>query len=124
MQTKLPSIQVRVADLTGPDQEAVSRLVEAYLRQTESEKADYLGATVDADLPERYRKELDDPARVYENAVVYVAELDGTPVGVVVVQENVATREIKRVWTDPSARGRRVGSALIDAAISQQDLPI
>jgi GNAT superfamily N-acetyltransferase len=67
---------------------------------------------------------IDNPAQAYKNAVVYIAEVDYSPVGVVVIQQNLAAREIKRVWVDPRARGRRVGSALIDAALSQKDLPI
>ena len=125
MQSERNFITVRVADFAGPDRETVSRLVEAYLRQTETEKANYLkGVAVERDLPERYRAEVDDPARTYESAVVYIAELDQTPVGVVVVQLSQAAYEIKRVWSDPAARGRGVGSAMLDIATSRRDLPI
>ena len=125
MHTERDSITVRPADLTGPDKQAVSRLVEAYLKQTEMEKAAYLGETgVEVILPERYRDEVEDPARAYDDAIVYVAESGHQPVGVVVVQRHLTAREIKRVWVDPDARGRRVGSALIDAALDEQDLPI
>ena len=124
MQADFDSIKIRPADLTGPDNDAVSRLVEAYLRQTEAEKVLHLGnADVGADLPERYRAEIDNPARAYENAVVYVAEL-GSLVGVVVLQQNVTTSEIKRVWVDPSARGLKVGSALIDAVLRHETRPL
>ena len=124
MQTELDSLNIRPADLTGPDNDAVSRLVEAYLRQTELEKVLYLGeAHVGAGLPDRYRAEVDNPARAYENAVVYLAEL-GSPVGVVVVQQNMTASEIKRVWVDPSARGLRVGSALLDAVLSERTRPL
>ncbi len=93
--------------------------------QTEREKATYLGGTfTDADLPERYRQEVDHPERAYQGAAVYVAGLGNSPVGVVVVQQTAGAREIKRVWVEPSARGHRVGAALIDAAIRQQDIPI
>ncbi|WP_091723188.1 GNAT family N-acetyltransferase [Pseudarthrobacter equi] len=125
MGTELRSLIVRPADLSGPDAEAVSRLVEAYLIQTEREKATYLGGTFrDAELPERYRQEVDHPERAYLSADVYVAELGNSPVGVVVVQQTAEAREIKRFWVEPGARGHRVGSALMDAAIRQQDLPI
>lgn len=118
-------LSVRRADLSGPDASGVSRLVHAYLIQTEREKASYLGGTaVDADLPSRYRQEVDNPERAYSNAVVHVAELGGSLVGVVVVQETSEAREIKRVWVDPAARGHRAGSALMDAALGRQDLPI
>ncbi len=118
--------RVREADLTGPDAESVRGLVEAYLVQTEREKAERAGGEADsrAELPERYRREVDDPARAYANATALLAELDGATVGVIVVQRNPTTLEIKRVWVDPSARGRRVGSSLLDAALAQHDLPV
>jgi GNAT superfamily N-acetyltransferase len=125
MQSEFGSIGVRLADLTGPDNEAVSRLVQAYLLHTEYEKATHLGQTnVEASLPQRYHDEVQNPAQAYENSVVYLAELDRSPVGIVVVQQNKSTREIKRVWVEPSARGRHVGSALLDAALVTQDLPV
>ena len=125
MGTEPNSLIVRPADLSGPDAEAVSRLVQAYLMQTEREKATYLGDPFkSSDLPERYRQEVEHPARAYEGATVYVAELGNSPVGVVIVQHRAEAREIKRVWVDPNARGHRVGSALVDAALSLQDLPI
>ena len=116
-------LSIRLADLTSPDAGAVSRLVEAYLTHTELEKAAHLGGA-GTGLPERYRAEVDDPARAYENAQVYLAHLAGSPVGVVIVQQTPTAYELKRVWVDPTARGHRVGSALIDAALSRQDLPM
>lgn len=125
MDTEVGVPIVRLADLSGPDAESVSRLVRAYLIQTEREKAAYLGsASADTDLPERYLLEVEHPARAYEGATVYVAELGNSPVGVVIVQQTAEAREIKRVWVDPSVRGHRVGSALIDATLNQMDLPI
>lgn len=114
---------VRSADLDGPDNAAVSRLVEAYLKQTESEKAAHLGeGAVDAhELPERYRDEVDDPRRAYAGSVVSVAEVNGSLVGLVVVQQVEGAREIKRLWVDPGARGLHVGSALMDAARGRRD---
>jgi len=53
-----------------------------------------------------------------------VAESDEEIVGMVVVQTNSTTREIKRLWVDPHARGQRVGSALIDVATDPRDLPV
>ncbi|MCU1527075.1 MAG: acetyltransferase [Frondihabitans sp.] len=125
MQIEQEPCSVRRADLTGTDNEAVGRLVGAYLRQTEREKAFHLGLPEPgADLPERYRAEVDNPARAYEHAEVFVAELDESPVGVVVVLEGSTVREVKRVWVDPRARGRRIGSALLDSALSEEDLPL
>lgn len=125
MRPESNSITVRVADLAGVDREAVGQLVSAYLRQTETEKAAHLpGSAIEAELPERYRGEIADPERAYEGAVVYIAEWGRKPVGVVVVQRTQAIREIKRVWSDPTMRGHGVGSALMEAAISQRDLPI
>ncbi len=94
------------------------------MRQTELEKAAHLGITDGvAELPERYRAEIDDPARAYANAVVYVAEA-GSLVGVAVVQQRETASEIKRVWVDPRARGLRVGSALVDAIVRQHARPL
>jgi len=119
------SLRLRLADLSGPDADSVSRLVEAYLRQTEKEKATHVGGPAElADLPERYRQEVADPARAYGSATVHLAELDHAPVGVVVVQQTAGAREIKRLWVDPSARGRRAGSALLDAALNGADTPV
>jgi ribosomal protein S18 acetylase RimI-like enzyme len=123
MPASAESATVRRADLTGPDGAAVSRLVEAYLLQTELEKASRLGGAEVA-LPARYRDEIDHPALAYENAVVHLAEFRRVPMGVVVVQRVGGVREIKRVWVDPRARGRRIGSRLIDAALRERDLPI
>lgn len=117
-------INVRPADLGGPDADAVSRLVEAYLLQTEREKATD-GGEAASDLAEHYRREVEDPARAYENGDVYLAELGGEAVGVAVVVQNEATSfEIKRVWVDPSARGHRIGSTLLDAAVEGRDRPV
>jgi hypothetical protein len=92
---------VRSVVLNGPDAKSVSRLVQAYLIQAEREKATYLGDTsTDADLPERYRQEVEYPACAYEGATVYVAELGNSPVRVVIVQQTAEAREIKRVWVD------------------------
>ncbi|WP_368496861.1 GNAT family N-acetyltransferase [Herbiconiux sp. A18JL235] len=132
MQSDVDSVTVREADVEGDDARAVSHLVEAYLVQTEAEKAERLGASASAsasasvdgrDLPERYRSEVDDPRRAYADAIVLLAELAGEPVGVAVVQPSPDAREIKRVWVDPAARGRRVGSALLDAALDGHALP-
>lgn len=118
-------LDVRPADLAGPDAIEVSRLVKAYLLQTEREKAHHLGtAATDSGLPARYADEVEDPARAYTHATAHLAELGGVAVGVVVVQQLAYAVEIKRVWVDPQARGQRAGGALLDAAIAGHDLPI
>ena len=127
-------VVVRRADVTGADSAIVSRLVRAYLVQTEAEKAvnlsDYEGGCGDGDgavrteLPTRYRAEVEDPERAYAGATVVLAELNGSPVGVMIVQHGADANEIKRVWVDPNARGRHVGSALLDAALRESDRPV
>jgi GNAT superfamily N-acetyltransferase len=105
----------------------VSRLVGAYLRRTEEEKARHLDGTVlddDAELPVAYRAEVARPAAAYAGAVVHLAELDGVPVGVLVTAPVGGTSELKRLWADPAARGRGVGSALLDAAVRDADGPL
>jgi len=115
---------VRVARLDGTDAESVRDLVEAYLVQTESEKALHLGEPHHTDaLPARYRTEVDDVARAYENATVYLAELGDAATGVAIVQPLAGAREIKRVWVAPAARGRGVASALLEAALGRRDVP-
>jgi GNAT superfamily N-acetyltransferase len=118
------ALLVRVARLDGPDAATVSALVEAYLVQTEREKELHLGGTGDsAALPARYRAEVDDVARAYENATVYLAELGDVATGVAVVQPRAGAREVKRVWVDPAARGRGVGSVLLEAALGGREVP-
>jgi GNAT superfamily N-acetyltransferase len=111
---------VRAADLAGVDALAVSAAVEAYLRQTESEKAQQEGSDPDpaAPLPDRYRREVDDPSAAYAGCRVLVAEIDGRVVGVVVLSVPDRVAEIKRLWAVPEVRGRGVGSALLDAALA------
>jgi ribosomal protein S18 acetylase RimI-like enzyme len=51
----------------------------------------------------------------------FVAELDGTPVGLAWVKmdgADVAAASLYQVWVAPEARGRGVGAALLDAAIA------
>jgi GNAT superfamily N-acetyltransferase len=47
----------------------------------------------------------------------YVAEVDGTPVGLAWVKLEGAVAWLYQVWVAPEARGRGVGAALMDAAI-------
>lgn len=120
------ALHVRVADPDGSDSTVISRLVEEYLRRTEVEKALQLRGLAqpnDVELPERYREEVEHPVRAYRGAVVYIAEFDRSPVGVLVVQQTADAREIKRVWVAPDARGHGAGSRMIDAAVRDASLP-
>ncbi|MFS0718454.1 GNAT family N-acetyltransferase [Arthrobacter sp. 1P04PC] len=109
---------VRTADLDGPDAAAVGRLVAAYLVETEREKAARLGGPpFSGVLPERYRREVENPARAYSGAAVLVADSGYGPAGVITVHRACAAWEIKRVWVDPASRGQRVGAALLDTAL-------
>jgi len=118
-------IRVRAADLAGSDSVAVGRLVKEYLLQTEQEKAHRLGTPLaSSGLPLRYADEVEDPAHAYRDAVVHVAELAGSAVGVIVAQQVADAIEVKRLWVDPRARGQHVGAALLDAACRPGSLPI
>lgn len=119
------ALNVRPADLAGPDAIEVSRLVKAYLLQTEREKAHHLrGEAPESDLPARYAGEVEDPAHAYAHATAHLAELGGLAVGVVVLQQLGDVVELKRVWVDPRARGQGAGAALLDTAIADGDLPV
>ena len=97
----------------------MSDLVRAYLVQTEREKRDHRvaeSAPSELALPQRYVQEVTDPQAAYADCVTLIAETDQRPVGVVIVRLAGGEAEIKRLWADPSSRGRGVGSALLDAA--------
>ncbi|MFE7575481.1 GNAT family N-acetyltransferase [Streptomyces sp. NPDC057521] len=96
----------------------LAALLTDYHLCTEAEK----GAPVpDASgLPDRYRRETEDPDRAFADAAVLVARDGGAAVGCVVVTGPVdGAAEIKRLWTDPAARGRGVASALLGAALER-----
>lgn len=109
---------IRHADLTGADAVAVARLVGDYLRQTEAEKVQRGVAEASVVLPEAYRREAADPADAYADHPVFVADVNDEVVGVVVLRDVGGELEVKRLWASPAARGRGVGSALLDAAIA------
>ena len=57
----------------------------------------------------------------YRHAWPYVAEIDGTPVGLAWVKldaPDAATASLYQVWVAPQARGQGIGAALLDAAIA------
>lgn len=121
---------IREADLSGTDAVAVGRLVAEYLLQTEREKAEHgvIPPRAADVLEDAHRREADDPATAYAGYRVFVAELDGEASGVVVLRPGTSgvepgvtesgVAEIKRLWALPRARGRGVGSGLLDAAIA------
>ncbi|WP_306896167.1 GNAT family N-acetyltransferase [Agromyces albus] len=104
----------------------MGRLVEAYLRQTEREKAAHLpGAPSDNDeLPASYRAEAENPDAAYAGSSVYLAELASTAVGVAVLKRAEGATEIKRLWADPGARGHGVGSTLLDTVLQEHPGPL
>jgi ribosomal protein S18 acetylase RimI-like enzyme len=54
----------------------------------------------------------------HRQAWPFVAELDGTPVGLSWVKMEGVTASLYQVWVAPEARGRGIGAALLDAAIT------
>lgn len=116
----VPSTTIRHADLSGPDGEHVGRLIGAYLRQTEREKAEHLKLEPPTDeVPESYRAEVQTPAQAFADAVVLIADLNGAPVGVAVIKHHPDDTEIKRLWTESQVRGQGLGSALLDAVLAE-----
>jgi ribosomal protein S18 acetylase RimI-like enzyme len=106
----------------GPaDVAAIGAALREYLVQTEAEKVEQaVGGRLPAsgELPARYREEVEDPAGALAGRRTFVAELDRTVVGVVVLEPHDGSAEVKRLWAAPGVRGRGVGSALLDAAIA------
>lgn len=94
---------------------ALSVLLGDYHRQTETEK----GAPVDAidALPARYLLEVLDPETAFAGDIVLLARQGDQAAGCVVITDVGDRRlEIKRLWTAPEFRGRRVASTLLAAA--------
>nr|WP_225311426.1 GNAT family N-acetyltransferase [Microbispora cellulosiformans] len=102
----------------GDGREGLRALLAAYHLRTEEEKGVPVPGV--ADLPERYRAEVEDPGAAFERDVVLVARRDGSAVGCVVLTEAAGGRaEIKRLWVDPDERGRGVAGALVQAALAR-----
>lgn len=88
--------------------------------------AEYFGTLVDAGLADvlanqNPRAELADLDSVYAAPTggLWLARVDGAPVGCVAVKRNDETHgELKRLYVRPAGRGLGVGSLLLDAAIT------
>lgn len=117
---------VALRDASFPEDTAsVSSLLDGYLRQTESEKAEHGLVSPDDPLPERYRREIAAPAEALRGMRVIVAHAAGADCGLVVVGASASgASEIRRFWTTPAARGRGVGTALIGEALRGLDRPV
>lgn len=92
-------------------------LITAYHLATESEKGAPVAAP--ADLPDRYRAEVADPASAFRDDVVLLASVAATPAGCVVVTRTGDEVELKRLWVDPAHRGHGIAAALVRAAIDE-----
>jgi ribosomal protein S18 acetylase RimI-like enzyme len=107
--------EVVVSPWRGGD--GLVRLLTAYHLATEAEKGSPVASA--ADLPERYRREVADPARAFAADTVLVARAGGADVGCVVLTAPVAgSCEIKRLWVDAAARGWGIAGALVRAALA------
>ncbi|MDQ3786137.1 MAG: GNAT family N-acetyltransferase [Actinomycetota bacterium] len=89
-------------------------LIAAYHLATEAEKGTPVATA--ADLPGRYRVEVDDPAAAFADDVVLVAS---ALAGCVVLTRRDGEVELKRLWVDPAHRGQGVAKALVLAALDE-----
>jgi putative acetyltransferase len=89
----------------------------AYHLSTEAEKGAPVAAT--ADLPDRYRAEVDDPLTAFAHDVVLLGSVAASPAGCVVLTRSGDEAELKRLWVDPAYRGHGVAIALVRAAIDE-----
>ena len=101
---------------SGPTDHGLSELLAAYHLQTEAEKGESVSGV--AELPDRYRAEIVDPATVFADSVVLVALSADTAVGCLVMTAPIDARsELKRLWTDPAFRGQGIARRLINEAL-------
>lgn len=113
--------QLTVVTSTGDHQHlgpVLADLILAYHLQTESEK----GAPVPgvAELPERYRREVENPRTAFRGQTVFLAMTGEQAAGCLVMTAPVGgCCEIKRLWTSPAFRGQGVASRLIGAALAE-----
>ena len=117
--------EIAVREASFPEDAAtVSSLLEDYLRQTEAEKAEHGFGATEAELPERYARQVADPAAAFRGMRVLVGSVDDVDCGMVALSSTNGSSEVKRFWTTPLARSRGVGSALIDAALGGAARPV
>jgi putative acetyltransferase len=97
------------------DREDFTALLTDYHLQTEAEKGNPV-TSVD-ELPEKYRFELADAPTAFLRDMVLIARYEGHPAGCLVIAPRADQRlEIKRLWTDPDHRGRRIATSLLEEA--------
>lgn len=108
------------------DSAVVSRLVAAYLRQTEDEKAERALADerVGGSLPARYQSEVDDPAAAFVSSTVLLGVADREAVAMVVLSSEAGAASIARFWVDPAYRGHGVGRRLLAEALARLPRPV
>ncbi|MFI8437015.1 GNAT family N-acetyltransferase [Streptomyces sp. NPDC079020] len=97
--------------------DGLAELLTAYHLATEAEK----GLTVPGadELPERYRSEIRSPRNAFADDTVLVARDGRRAVGCVVVTAPAdGTAEIRKLWVDPSVRGRGVASSLVEGVLA------
>jgi putative acetyltransferase len=92
-------------------------LLAAYHLATEAEKGAPVATA--AELPARYRAEVEDPAVAFADDVVLVATVATTPAGCVVLARHGGEVELKRLWVAPAHRGHGVAGALVRAALAE-----
>jgi ribosomal protein S18 acetylase RimI-like enzyme len=100
-------------------QPGLADLLAAYHLATEAEKGAPVASA--ADLPDRYRDEVHDPASAFADDVVLLASVAATPAGCVVLTRSGDEVELKRLWVDPAHRGHGVAAALVRAALAEAD---
>ncbi|MDQ1124760.1 GNAT family N-acetyltransferase [Microbacterium trichothecenolyticum] len=118
-----PAVTVRTA-VFPRDTDVVSALVGAYLRQTEREKVERGLTAADAPLPERYAREIAEPATAFRDSRVLIASVGAEDCGMVVVATSPTATDISRLWTTPRARGHGVGATLVAAAVDGAVPPV
>ena len=120
-------LPVTVREARFPEDAAVvSRLVSAYLHQTEAEKAGRALADLrpDGTIPARYQSEVDDPAAAFVSSTVLLGVMDREAVAMVVLASEAGAGSITRFWVDPVYRGHGVGRRLLADALARLPRPV